>query len=243
MQVKKNPKARLENYSKLFVQIGLVLTLFVIYQLLEVKTYESSLKNLGEVSMSDEDKEDIPIVIREEIIIPKNTPPPLPEKIKIVENELDIEETVIKDTETDENEAVIATIDPNAIVEEDEDEEIVEDVPFLVIEDVPVYPGCSGNKQELKDCFTEKVRYFFVKHFNTNLAQELGLSQGKKRIIVLFIVDKTGKVTNVMARAPHPKIQKEVVSVIEKLPQMTPGRQRGNAVGVRYSLPIAFLVK
>jgi len=245
MQLKKNPKARLENYSKIFIEIGLVLTLFIVYQLLEVKSYESTFNNtLGEVSMIDDDKEDIPIINRDEIVIPKNTPPPpLPEKIKVIENDLNIEETIISDTETDETESVVSTFDPNAIREESEVEEIVEDVPFMVIEDVPVYPGCTGNKEELKKCFTENIRSFFLKRFNTELSKELSLSEGKKRIIVLFRVDRTGKITDVQARAPHPKIQKEVVSIIEKLPQMKPGRQRGVPVGVQYSLPITYYIQ
>lgn len=245
MQIKKNPKARLENYSKIFVQIGLVLSLFIVYQLLETKTYERSIKDtLGEITMTDEDKEDIPIINREEIVLPKNTPPPaIPEKINVVEDDLDVEETVIEDTETDESESVSAIIDPNAIYEEEEEEVIVEDVPFLVIEDVPVYPGCTGNKQQLKDCFTQKIKQFFVKRFDVGLAEELGLSKGKKRIIVVFRVDKNGNVADIAARAPHPRIQKEVVDIIQKLPKMKPGRQRGTPVGVKYSLPIAFHIK
>lgn len=245
MQIKKNPKARLENYSKIFVQIGLVLSLFIVYQLLETKTYERSIKDtLGEITMTDEDKEDIPIINREEIVLPKNTPPPaIPEKINVVEDDLDVEETVIEDTETDESESVSAIIDPNAIYEEEEEEVIVEDVPFLVIEDVPVYPGCKGNKQQLKDCFTQKIKQFFVKRFDVGLAEELGLSKGKKRIIVVFRVDKNGNVADIAARAPHPRIQKEVVDIIQKLPKMKPGRQRGTPVGVKYSLPIAFHIK
>ena len=245
MQVKKNPKARLENYSKLFIEIGLVLILFIVYQLFETKTYERSLKDtLSEVTMMDDDKEDIPIINREEIVLPKNTPPPaIPEKINVVEDDLDIEETIIEDTETDENESVSAMVDPNSIIEEEEEEVIIEDVPFLIIENAPVYPGCSGNKQQLKACFTEKIRAFFVKRFDGDLAEELGLSKGKKRIIVVFRVDKNGYVTDIAARAPHPKIQKEVIDIIKKLPKMIPGHQRGTPVGVRYSLPIAFHVK
>ncbi len=64
----------------------------------------------------------------------------------------------------------------------------------------------------------------------------------KKRIFVLFRIDKNGKVTDVRARAPHPRLQKEVVDVIGSLPTMTPGSQRGRPVAVKYSLPILFQV-
>ncbi len=244
MELKKNPKARLEKYSKIFMEIGLVLVLFVVYQLLEHKTYDRLIgDSFKDVVMVDDDKEDIPIVNREEIVIPKNVPPPpVPEKIQVVEDELEIEETILDDTETDENEA-IKVVDIPRIVEEEEEEEIIEDVPFLVIENAPIYPGCTGNKQELKDCFTKKIKEFFIKRFDGDLAKELGLAPGKKRIIVLFRIDQKGEVTDIRARAPHPKIQKEVMGIIGKLPQMTPGKQRGVPVRVQYTLPITFHVK
>ena len=243
MQLKKNPRARLENYSKVFIELGLVLTLFIVYQVLEIKTYDREFKDMGGVTMMGDMKDDVPIIERKEIEIPKNTPPPLPEKITVVENELDIEETIVEATETDENEAVEVVLDADNINEIEEDEEIIEDIPFLIIENAPVYPGCTGNKKQLKDCFTKNIKKFFTKNFDGNLAQELGLAPGKKRIFVIFKIDRTGNVVNVKARAPHPKLQTEVVSVISDLPKMKPGSQRGRPVGVQYSLPILFHVK
>jgi len=246
MQIKKKPRARLEKFSKIFFELGLVLVLFIIYQLLEVKTYESSIHDsLGVVTMTEEDKEDVPIINREEIIIPKNTPPPpaLPNKIDVIQDDDNIEETIVNDTETDETEAVIARVDPDAIVEEVEEEVVIEDVPFIAIEEAPLFPGCKGTKAERKICFSESIKKFFIKRFDGSLANQLGLSKGKKRIIVLFSIDNKGNVSNINARAPHPTIQKEVINIIRELPKMTPGNQRGKPVGVKFSLPITFLVK
>jgi protein TonB len=244
MEIKKNPKQRLEKYSKIFTEIGLVLVLFIVYQLLEHKTYERNISDsLGEVAMIDDVKEDVPIVERQEVVVPKDVPPPpVPEKIQVIEDDLEIEETVLADTETDETESVQANFDI-PIVEAEEEEEVVEDVPFLVIENAPIYPGCKGDKKQLKDCFTKKITEFFVKRFDGDLAKELGLAPGKKRIIVLFRIDTKGEVTDIRARAPHPKIQEEVMGIIGKLPQMTPGNQRGKPVRVQYTLPITFHVK
>jgi protein TonB len=75
------------------------------------------------------------------------------------------------------------------------------------------------------------------------LASDLGLSPGKKRIFVMFKIDKTGGITEIRARAPHPRLQKEAERVVRTLPRMTPGKQRGRPVAVRYSLPIAFQVE
>ena len=243
MEIKKNPKQQLENYSKIFLQIGLALTLFITYALIEHKTYErADLKSLGEANMIDEMQEDIPIIEMQDIKPPpQKTPPPIVEKIKVVEDELKIEETVIESTETDESEGVIVNTDD--IVEIEEVEEVVEDIPFILIENVPIFPGCKGNNKELKKCFTKKVTEHFGKQFNTNLGNELGLSEGKKKLFVVFRINRTGKVTDVKARGPHPLLEKEVVKIIRSLPKMIPGKQRGTAVGVSYSIPITFEVR
>ncbi|SDS48204.1 outer membrane transport energization protein TonB [Polaribacter sp. KT25b] len=243
MEIKKNPKQQLENYSKIFMQIGLVLTLYITYACMEYKTYDmDNTSNLGVVNMIDEMQEDIPIVEIKKVEPPKqNDPPPTIEKIKVVEDDLKVEETIIESTETDEGQAVV--VNTQDIVEVEEVEEVVEDIPFILIEDVPVYPGCKGNNKELKDCFTKKVTEFFGKRFDVNLATELGLQPGKKKLFVVFTINKNGKITNVRSRGPHPVLEKEVGEIIGALPKMTPGKQRGMPVGVSYSIPITFEVR
>ena len=230
MEIKKNPKANLENYSKLFMQVGLVLALFVTYVAIEKKTFDRQFGDLGDVNMNADMEEDVPITERIEPEIPKTPPPPTPEKIEVVEDEKEVEETVIESTETDETEAVIV----EDIEEVEEAEDIIEDVPFQIIEDVPVFPGCKGNKKELKKCFNKKMQKHFQKKFDSDLPNELGLSPGKKRIIMLFKIDRTGNIVGIRAKAPHPKLQKEAIRIIKLLPKMKPGRQRGKAVEVKY---------
>jgi protein TonB len=123
-------------------------------------------------------------------------------------------------------------------------EEVIEDVPFAVIENVPVYPGCetAGNNAAKKKCMSEKIQKFVQKKFNTELANDLGL-EGRQRISVQFKIDNKGNVVDVRARAPHPKLESEAVNVVKSLPKMTPGMQRGKAVGVIYALPILFQVE
>ncbi|MGJ8743389.1 energy transducer TonB [Polaribacter sp.] len=243
MEIKKNPKLQLENFSKIFTQIGLVLALFITYALIEHKTYEKiDLKSLGDAIMVDEMKEDIPIIEIQEIKQPqKSTPPPIVEKIKVVEDDLKVEETIIESTETDENVSVV--VNTEDIVEVEEVEEVVEDIPFVLIENVPVYPGCKGNNTELKKCFTQKVTEHFGRKFDANLANELGLSTGKKKLFVVFRINNKGNITNIKARGPHPRLEKEVVEIIASLPKMIPGKQRGTPVGVSYSIPITFEVR
>ncbi|WP_334056800.1 energy transducer TonB [Polaribacter sp. P097] len=239
MQIKKNPKSNLENFSKIFMQIGLVLALFVTYVAIEQKTYDKTYGDLAVVSMDAEMEEEVPITERIEPVKPKTPPPPTPEKIEVVEDEKEIEETVIESTETDESEAV----EVEEIVEVEEAEEVVEDVSFMIIEDVPVFPGCKGNKAELKACFSKMVQKHFSRKFDAELPNELGLSPGKKRVFIGFKIDKQGNIVNIQARGPHPKIESEVISVMNKLPKMTPGRQRGKPVGVKYSIPFSLIVE
>ena len=239
MQIKKNPKANLENYSKIFMQLGLVLALLIVYLAIEKKTYERVIDDLGPSSLNMEDDEQI--VEIEQVKPPevKTPPPPAPDKIEVVEDEEEVEETIIESTESDEDEA----IEVEEIIDVDEDEDIDEDVPFAIIEDVPVYPGCRGSKEKLKSCLQTKITKHVNRKFNADLASDLGLSPGVKRIFVVFKIDKTGKIVDIMARAPHKRLQAEAIRVIKLLPQMKPGRQRGRPVGVKYSLPIAFKVE
>ncbi|WP_139958915.1 energy transducer TonB [Flavicella sediminum] len=241
MEVKKNPKSNLENYTKLFIQLGLVLALFCVYVGIEHKTYDRIVADLGVASLSVEDEEEMVITQRvEPVKPPPPPPPPAPEIIEVVEDEKEVEETVIETTETDEEEAV----EVEEIVEAEEGEEVIEDVPFAIIEDIPVFPGCEkGTKDEKKACFMKEISKFINRKFNANLASDLGLSAGKKRIFVMFKIDKTGGITEIRARAPHPRLQKEAERVVKMLPKMIPGKQRGRPVAVRYSLPISFQVE
>ncbi|WP_075340417.1 energy transducer TonB [Tenacibaculum agarivorans] len=241
MEIKKNPKSNLENYSKIFVQLGLVLALFITYKGIEHKTYEKDYGELGSADLGSE--------VEEETLVinapppppppPPAPPPPTPEKIEVVEDDKEVEETVIESTETDESEAV----EVEEIVEAEEEEEVVEDVPFSIIEQVPVFPGCKGTNQQKKDCLNKKMRKHVQRNFDAELANELGLAPGKKRIYVQFKIDKDGSITSVNARAPHPRLKKEAIRIAKKLPKMIPGRQRGKPVRVGYTLPITFNVE
>lgn len=113
------------------------------------------------------------------------------------------------------------------------------DVPFAVIENVPIYPGCenAGNNEAKKQCMSQKVMEFVQNNYNTKLAKDLGL-EGRQRISVQFKINKMGNVSDVRARAPHPRLEQEAIDVVKSLPVMTPGRQDGKPVGVLYALPL-----
>lgn len=115
-------------------------------------------------------------------------------------------------------------------------------VPFAVIEKVPTFPNCAGTNSQLKECMSTNISKYVSKEFNTSLASQLGLT-GINRVFVSFKIDKQGNIANVRARAPHPALEEEAKRVIKTIPQMQPGEQNGQPVGVLYSLPITFKVQ
>ncbi len=239
MEIKKNPKSNLENYSKLFIQLGLVLALFVTYVAMEKKTFDKSVNLFADVNLHDLMDEEPPITARKEPVKPKPKPAPTPDKIEIVKDEKEIVETIIEPTETDENEAIKA----EEIEEVEEEEEIVENVPISVLEEVPVFPGCKGTRAEKINCLNKKIKNHVLRRFNSELAGDLGLAPGKNRIWVGFRIDPKGNITEIQVKAPHPRLKKEAIRVTETLPKMIPGKQKGVPVGMRYTLPISFNVE
>lgn len=243
MEQKKNPKVNLQNYSKVFLLLGLVFTLFTVYVAVEHKTYDDmNLKDLGMASLDGEDEEEMVITERLQPVKPPPPPPPPPppEIVEIVDDDEEIEEVVFETTETEEDEEV-EVVD---VEEAEEVGEIEEDVPFMILQESPIFPGCKGKDQKkLKECFTKKIKKHVNRKFDVGLAEELGLSPGKKRISVLFKIDKTGVISEVMARGPHPRLEKEAERTIRSLPKMIPGKQHNKPVGVKYSIPITFLIE
>ena len=213
MQLKKNPKVSLENKKGMFFQIGLAVTLLAILIAFEWKSYDKTNYNLGDLNLDDMEEEIIPITRQE--VKPPPPPPPPPEIIEIVEDEVEIENEVeIEETETDEEEMIEI---------EQDDEEF-----FMVVENMPEFPG--GDLGLMK--FIQKnVRY-------PAIAKEYNIT-GK--VYVSFIVDKKGNVTNVkIVRGVDKNLDAEAVRVVSSLPKYKPGKQRGKAVRVMFTIPINF---
>ena len=243
MKVKKYAKADLGSYSTIFFQVGLILVLASTYVGLEWEFTERDNSFNFDVGVFDEDQEEIPISHFNTPPPPPPPPPPLPEIVQVVEDDLDVEEDLIESTESDQDAKIGIIVPVSAIIDAREEEEIA-DVPFFVVEQIPLYPGCEKIKdkpQQIK-CMTGKIHALFGMEFDTGIGAEMGLS-GIHRIFVVFKIDTNGDVTEIKTRGPHKKLEEEAERVARLLPKMTPGKQRGKPVAVSYSLPVVFEVR
>lgn len=115
------------------------------------------------------------------------------------------------------------------------------DVPFNVVEVVPVFPGCEdeATNEAKKKCMTDAISKFISRKFNTDVGLGSGLSR-RQRVNAIFKIDTKGNIVSIQSRGSHPRLSDEADRVIGLLPKMIPGKQRGKVVTVPYSLPIIF---
>ena len=242
--------ANLQRNPTLHFQIGLILALLVVIFFMEVKMPETAIKpdrqdyDWEEAVWDEQFQIEKKVIELPEPVIdePKLPEPKLPEELTAVPDDYDVIETVHKGTS--EPELNTPMVDPNAGAPYVDFDDPIADVPFVSIEEVPLFPGCEGleTNDERKACMSSKIQKFVNKKFDTDIGEELGLS-GINRIFVQFTVDKTGTVTNIQSRAPHIGLEEEAKRVIQLLPEMQPGKQRSVPVGVIYTLPITFRVQ
>lgn len=230
MEVKKTPKANLENKKILFREIALILTLLIILASFEYKTYEKSTSTLSSDNV---------VIIEEEMIpITNETPPPPPEmpKIPVVSDDIIIvdDDVVIKtdlkiNTEDDRN----LGVEIREYVEGRKEEVVEEeDIPFVMVEEKPKFKG--GDENAFTKWVGERLVY-------PEIAKENSV-QG--RVILQFRVNTDGSVDNVkVVRGVDPSLDKEAVRVVSSSPKWTPGRQRNKAVRVVYTFPVIFQLR
>lgn len=238
MKPKKNPKADLNRNSGLFFLIGLTLVLFLTWRALEFKSYDTSIQKVINAHTTIPNLQEEAPIVEKIKLPPPPTPPAAPVIIDIVEDEVEIEETVIQSTEiSQETEVVEVSVDDINV--EEVEEEIT--VPFAVIQDIPVFPGCEkGTNIEKRACFQHMIQEHVKKNFKyPPVAVEMG-TQGK--VYVQFIIDTNGRISEIKTRGPDRLLEQEAERIIALLPQMTPGKQRGKAVKVPYSIPVNFML-
>lgn len=236
MEPKKNPKVDPSRNSFFYFSVGLFVMAALSYAAIELRTYEKDLSGLTKKLDTSFLDEEVPMTQQLNLPPPPPPPPPppAPEIIKVVEDKKDIIETKIESTETNQKEEVKKAEKVQFV-----EEEVEMDVPFAIIEDVPIFPGCEKvAKEKRRDCFNEMINKHIKKEFRyPESAMEAG-QQG--RVFVNFVIEKDGSINIANIRGPYPALEKEAERIINKLPRLQPGKQRGKAVRVPFSIPITF---
>lgn len=228
MEVKKSPKADLEDKRNLFLMLGLVIALGLVLAAFEYKTSPKKVDSLGKVEMQEVEEEIIPITREQEVKPPPPPPPKVVEVLNIVEDDVEIEDELeIEDTEVTED--MIIDVAPVISTQEEEEEEDTQ--VFFIVEDMPEFPG---GEMALRQFIANAIKYPVI-------AQENGI-QG--RVYVTFVVDKDGSISDArIARGVDPSLDKEALRVVNTLPKWKPGKQRGKPVRVSYTVPINFVLQ
>ncbi len=230
MEVKKTPKADLENKKILLREVGLILALLLVLAGFEYKTYEKSLSELGDSNSAMIEDQQVPITLE--------TPPPPPDmpkipvvsdEIIIVDDDMKITTDLMINTEDDKNLGVEIkeyVQGKKEVVEEEEE------LPFMMVEDKPKFQG--GDENSFTRWVAERLVY-------PEIAKENSV-QG--RVILQFRVNTDGSVSDVkVVRGVDPSLDKEAVRVVSSSPKWTPGRQRNKPVRVVYVFPVIFQLR
>ena len=231
MEIKKSPKANLENKKFLFMEIGLVVALLMVLGAFEWSTTEGTdLASLGDETAVVIEEEQVPIT-QEEQLPPPEVPkePVMSDIIDIVDDDVKVEDNFLLSTEDD---ASLGVEIKDYVVEQVEEEEVEEEVPFAIVEQKPTFQGGDANT------FTKWV---FSKIVYPEIAKENGV-QG--RVTLQFTIETDGSVKNVkVLRGVDSSLDKEAVRVVSSSPKWQPGMQRNKPVKVKYTFPVIFQLR
>ena len=213
MEVKKSPKADLEGKKTTWLLVGFVLILAAMFVAFEWTERDKQVTTDTGITEQEEQKQ----------APPPPEAPKVEEVLQIAENDANVEESTIQSSEEN-NQAVEIKYVPVEVEEEEPEEQQI----FQVVEEMPEFPG--GMAECLK-FIGKNIKY-------PTIAQENGV-QG--RVIIQFVVNQDGSIVDpVVMRSVDPYLDKEALRVIKMMPKWKPGKQRGKAVRVKYTVPVTF---
>jgi periplasmic protein TonB len=227
MELKKSDKANLEKRKGLFFQIGLVVALGVILVAFEWKQTPENNDDANAVAQVTVEEE-IAQVTRPPEVKPPPPPPKVTEVLNLVEDNIKLDDIKI-DSESDDKLALssIAYVETKPA-----EEEVVEETPFVMVEDMPQFQG--GSSDTFREWIAKNLKY-------PEIAAENGISG---RVYIQFCVNSKGEIVDVVIlRGVDPALDKEAMRVVSSSPKWTPGRQRGKAVKVQFTFPVNFVLQ
>ena len=224
MKSRKTSKADLENKKALFFEIGLVIALALVFVSFNYKSYEKRTITLVQRKVNNTPEEMVPIT-EQKVKPPPPPPPKTVTQIKIVNNNVKVNTDVDIDVEANMNTKVAEYVPP------EEEDVIPEQHIFMVVEQMPFFPGGQG---ALMKYLAEHIKY-------PELAKESGI-QG--RVFINFVVEPDGSIDHVkVLRGIGGGCDEEAVRVVKSMPRWIPGKQRGKPVRVSFNLPVKFTLE
>lgn len=224
MESKKSPQADINHKSKMFMAIGLLVSLSLTFTAFEWKTFEDGeLMDLGMINEDFEELMEIP---------PTEQPPPTPPKIQQPQIiEIPDEEEIEEEIEIDLDVEITEETEIEEMVFEEEPEEEEAEQIFMIVEEEASFPG--GNKAWAK--FLKKnLKY-------PRQAKRMGI---EGRVFLSFVVAKDGSLSDIqVTRKIGGGCDEEAVRVLEASPKWNPGKQRGRPVNSRFRFYITFRLK
>ncbi|CAM1365840.1 energy transducer TonB [Tenacibaculum xiamenense] len=109
---------------------------------------------------------------------------------------------------------------------------------FNLVDEVPLFSSCTDKgKKENTKCFKNKIQNHFANNF---IAENIAEDEISGKVIIKFDITINGNIENLEVRSSKKsqKLYKEVESILNKLPQITPGKVNGLPVNVTYVFPI-----
>lgn len=223
MEVKKTPKANLENRKPTWLLVGYVIVLAFMFVAFEW-TRDVKIDMRGTIVENVFELDMVPITEQPEIAPPPPPVAPVTDILTIVDDETTVDETPIVTSEETGGDIEIKYI-PTTV------EEVmpVEDKIFEVVEEKPEF--LNGGAAGLMRYLSNNIKY-------PTIPQENG-TQGK--VTVQFVVNKDGSIVDVkVLRGVDPYLDKEAVRVISTMPKWKPGKQRGVPVRCKFTVPVTF---
>ena len=232
MEVKKSPQANLQYYRILFFLFGFASALvttavaFTIHSKQVNATYTPPKAETTEVEQIDNTRQDIP---EPEVQPQKAQAQVVTDVLNIVSNDQKIETNIVFTDDADD-------FDDFDIVIEEKEEEIEEEEIFVTVEEMPTFQG--GGLPEFRNWVQSNVKY-------PQIALENGI-QGN--VVVQFVVGPDGKMTNFkVLQSPDKTLSDATIDVLKKANELKkgwkPGKQRGKAVKVSFTLPVKFAIQ
>ncbi len=226
MEIKKSPKADLQNKRGLLLEIGLIVALALVIAAFAYTPKEHRIEQV-DLNYGPVDEQIVEITRQDQ------KPPEPPKKVEVkviadllqvVTNETKIA-TDINFAEFDEDTEVLQQVEVK--------EEIIEDdQPFLTAETMPSFQG--GDLNTFRKWVQDNVRV-------PQIALENGISG---RVVLSFVIEKDGRLTNIQVRmTPDRSLSEEAIRVLNKSPKWSPGKQRNQVVRIKYTLPVDFRMK